>query len=81
MQGLTQAFAKAKLLIPAFKAEGFTELWLFSRVTVVFAGVENFQRNKQGIFAEGMQFIVPTYWFFFFGLATPVRWHQDVFTW
>ena len=38
---------------------------MFSRVTVIFAGVENFQRNEQGSFAEGMQFIVPTYWVFF----------------
>ena len=55
MQGLTQAFAKAKLLIPAYKVEGFTELWLFSRVTVVFE-----RGGNQWVFVEAMQFIVPT---------------------
>ena len=48
MQGLTQAFGKAKLLIPAFKVGGFTELVAVSRVTVVFGREGNFRKMTNG---------------------------------
>ena len=61
MQGFTHVLGKAKLLIPAFQEEGFTELVaVFESHCSLCTCTE-----LSEIFVEAMQFLVPTYWGFF----------------
>ena len=78
MHGLTHILGKAKLLIPAFKVRGITDLVAVFRNIEDYARVGNFQRNNQGTFPdEAMQFIVSTYWFFCFENPSSVDGSND----
>ena len=65
MQSLTHVLGKLKWLILAFKVGEFTDLMaVFESHCCLFARMRTLQRKDYGIFAEGMEFFLSTYWFF-----------------
>ena len=76
MQGFTHVLGKAKLLIPAFQVEGFTELVAVFESHCSLCTCRELSEKWPETFVEAMQFLVPTYWGFF--VLKPVRWHQRV---
>ena len=69
MQGLTHVLGKSKLLKRAYKVGGFTDLVAVFESHCSLCTCRELSEKWPRYFAEAMQFIVPTYLFFFYNFS------------